>query len=312
MHIVDVAHELGIADPESLLDRTVLVSNRPAIRQLVSQRLTMTADGRRIDGHDAAIEPLPDRASVALRWSIVVPRLPATAHISALLFPYDPNHQTFLNVYERDDLVRQDVLDRNRASVDFFSGTPQGRLAVWRAFTLSGIHHIAIGPDHVLFIVGLLLLGGTLSRLLIIVSAFTIGHTITLSLATLGLVRPPAHVIEPAIALSIIYVGADNLLVGKQGRDVRPWVALSFGLVHGFGFANVLRQTGLPERSIALSLFSFNLGVEIGQAMIVVVVSAMLAAIHRRSAPLAQKIAIGGSVLVIVAGAYWFIQRVFG
>ena len=154
-----------------------------------------------------------------------------------------------------------------------YTGTRQGLWAVFTAFTASGIHHIAIGPDHILFIVGLLLLGGSIRRLLAIVTAFTLGHSVTLALATLQIVEPPARLIEPAIALSIVYVGADNLLVGQRGRDVRPWVALFFGLVHGFGFASVLRETGLPPRALGLSLFSFNLGVEIGQAAIVVAVS---------------------------------------
>ena len=94
---------------------------------------------------------------------------------------------------------------------------------------------------------------------------------------------PPAKIIEPAIALSIVFVGADNLVRG-DGRDLRAWVALVFGLVHGFGFANVLREFGLPTEALGWSLFSFNVGVEIGQLAIVLVVASALAAIRRRSA----------------------------
>ncbi len=123
--------------------------------------------------------------------------------------------------------MRQEILNSGRTSVDFFTGSRQGLLAVFTAFTASGIHHIAIGPDHILFIIGLLLLGGSLTRLLAIVTAFTLGHSLTLALATLQIVDPPARIIEPAIALSIVYVGADNLLTGTKGRDVRAWVALA-------------------------------------------------------------------------------------
>ena len=105
-----------------------------------------------------------------------------------------------------------------------------------------------------------------------IVTAFTIGHSITLSLAALDIVTPPPSIIEPAIALSIVFVGADNLVRG-DGRDLRAWVALVFGLVHGFGFANVLREFGLPREALGWSLFSFNFGVEIGQLMVVLLVS---------------------------------------
>ena len=121
----------------------------------------------------------------------------------------------------------------------------------------------------------------------------------------------PPRIIEPAIALSIVYVGADNLLAGTKGRDVRAWVALVFGLVHGFGFASVLRETGLPDRALGVSLFSFNLGVEIGQAAIVVVVASALALVRRRNPLLARRIAQAGSVGVMIAGAFWFFQRVF-
>jgi hypothetical protein len=148
-------------------------------------------------------------------------------------------------------------------------------------------------------------------RLLGIVSAFTLGHSITLSLAALNLVAPPARIIEPAIALSIVYVGADNLLSSPGARDVRAWIALFFGLVHGFGFASVLREIGLPPRALGISLFSFNLGVEIGQAIIVFTVASLLALVRTRSPTRAHQLVIAGSILVMVAGTYWFVQRVW-
>ena len=167
-----------------------------------------------------------------------------------------------------------------------------------------------IGPDHILFLVGLLLLGGSWTALLKIVTAFTVGHSVTLSLAALNVVTPPPSVIEPAIALSIVFVGADNLVRG-DGRDLRMWVALVFGLVHGFGFANVLREFGLPREALGWSLFSFNVGVEIGQLVIVLIVTAALSAVRRHSATLRQRVAFAGSIVVIAAGTYWFVQRVF-
>ena len=121
---------------------------------------------------------------------------------------------------------------------------------------------------------------------------------------------PSASVIEPAIALSIVFVGADNLVRG-DGRDLRGWVALVFGLVHGFGFASVLREFGLPSEALGWSLFSFNVGVEIGQVAIVVLVAAGLAAIRRYSEAMRRRVAFAGSIVVIGAGTYWFVERVF-
>src|SRR4030095_3923290 len=178
------------------------------------------------------------------------------------LFTYEPEHQTFLNIYEEGLLTHQEIFDQGHTTLDYFTGSRQVTLAVVKKFIPGGIYHIFTGPDHILFIVGLLLMGGSLLRLLTIVTAFTIAHSVTLSLAALDVVNPPASLIEPAIALSIIYVGIDNLMVGKSGWDVRAWIAFFFGRVHGFGFAGVLREFGLPRQALGWSLFSFNFGVE--------------------------------------------------
>jgi hydrogenase/urease accessory protein HupE len=310
LHDFDVAHELGIADPRTLDDPSVVTRHAAALAALVRGRLAIEADGQPLPWEVAGSRPLADRSAVELTWRVAGTPPIGRLIVRAALFPYDPNHQTFVNLYEGGNLVRQEILNSTRASLDFYTGTRQGAIAVFKTFTASGIHHIAIGPDHILFIVGLLLLGGSVRRLLLIISAFTLGHSITLSLAALGIVTPPAHVIEPAIALSIVYVGADNLLVGSRGRDARPWVALFFGLVHGFGFASVLRETGLPPRALGISLFSFNLGVEIGQAVIVLIVASILGAIRARRPAAARAIVVAGSIVVVAAGSYWFVQRV--
>src|SRR5262249_54526919 len=154
---------------------------------------------------------------------------------------------------------------------------------------------ILIGPDHLLFLVGLLLMGGSIRQLTLVVTAFTVAHSITLSLAALNLVTPPPRIIEPAIALSIVYVGADNLRV-RGGRDVRAWIAFTFGFIHGFGFANVLREMDLPTRALGWSLFSFNLGVEVGQLLVVIAVASVLAAIRSRSETFGRQLAFAGSL----------------
>lgn len=309
LHDFDVAHELALDTPDALLNAATLQLRGPHIARFVGERMTLVVDGTVRPLAFTGMRPLPERSAIEISWRTSTTAPPGRVAVTAALFPYDPNHQTFVNIYEDERLARQYILSDRKPALDYYAGNRQGALAVFRAFTASGIHHIAIGPDHVLFIVGLLLLGGSVLRLLGIVSAFTAGHSITLSLAALGLVTPPPRVIEPAIALSIVYVGADNLLAAG-GRDVRPWIALFFGLVHGFGFASVLREIGLPPRALGISLSSFNLGVEIGQAVIVVIVASLLAAVRARSPRVAHQIATAGSVVVILAGAYWFIQRI--
>ena len=308
LHVVDVAHELKMKE-EELLRPEVAARERDRIIALVAPRLFLRAGGRVLTPEWQGIEPAPERHAVALRFRIPEAR-PGALAIRTQLFPYDPIHQTFVNVYEDDELRQQMIFSADAGERVFYTGTTQGAIAVMQTFIPSGVHHIMIGPDHILFLVGLLLLGGSWQALVKIVTAFTIGHSITLSLAALNLVTPPANIIEPAIALSIVFVGADNLVRGT-GRDLRAWVALVFGLVHGFGFANVLREFGLPDEALGWSLFSFNVGVEIGQLAIVLVVATLLELIRRRNASLGHKVAYAGSVVVIAAGSYWFVERVF-
>lgn len=311
VHVIDLAHELNVDPPAKLLAPELLESKRGAVLDLLRSRLSLAADGQSLNLELLGMEPLLEREAIGLRLRFHTGAATGSLKIQCALFPYDPQHQSFLNIYESGNLTHQEILDKDHATFDYFTGGRQGVLAVVKKFLLSGVYHIFIGPDHILFIVGLLLMGGKLSRLLVIVTAFTIAHSITLSLAALDVVSVPARLIEPAIALSIVYVGIDNLMVGKSGWDARAWIAFFFGLIHGFGFAGVLKEFGLPRQALGWSLFSFNFGVEIGQICIVAIVASMLAALRNRDQTWGARVAVAGSVVVILAGSYWFIQRVF-
>jgi len=326
VHDLDAAHDLGVANADSLLDPATAARYRDALVALLGPRLGLVLDGAPVTITWGAIDVVADRQSLRLAFTVTNSK-PGHVGIHAYLFPYDPIHQTFINIYEDSALKLQAILDASHQDASYYSGSTQGRWAVVKTFVASGIEHILIGPDHILFLIGLLLLGGTFARLALIVTSFTIGHSITLSLAALNVFSPPARIVEPLIALTIIVVGADNLLVLRQKRndsgpseppvvletavDLRPWLAVAFGLIHGFGFAYVLKEFGLPRAALGWSLFAFNLGVEIGQLLIVSVVAGALLIVRRNSPPLARRIALLGSIAVIAAGAYWFVQRVF-
>lgn len=309
VHILDVAHDLSIAKPDDLLDPSVAAGRLDAVTALVNGRLRILPGGQPAPIEWTRLEVVPERQSLKLYFRVVTSAAAPSLQVAGALFPYDTNHKTFVNVYEGDALT-QAILDRTKTSFEYFAGTRQGRVAVIRRFLPSGIHHILSGPDHLLFLIGLLLLGGTIGRLMLVVTGFTVAHSITLSLAALDLVNPPAGIIEPAIALSIIYVGIDNLMV-KHGRDLRPWIALAFGLIHGFGFANVLREMDLPSQALGWSLLSFNIGVELGQLAVVIAAAAVLAAVRSWSPEAGRRVAVAGSIAVIAAGGFWFVQRVF-
>ena len=312
VHTIDLAHELRTDEPSLLLDETVLSRQYSQIGSILAPRLSIGAgDLPPLQWTGIASAASDD----AVRLRFVIPAAPPPVlEVAADLFPYDPQHQTFVNVREDGQLVQQWILAPGDGPRRHFAGSTAGVLAVLGTFIPAGVHHILIGPDHILFVIGLILLGGSWRRLALIVTAFTLGHSVTLSLAALGKVVVPASIVEPLIALSIVVVGADNLLragEAEKSRDLRPVFAGLFGLIHGFGFAYVLTDFGLPHAQLAWSLFGFNLGVEIGQLAIVLVAVLILAAIRRRSEAAARRVATIGSLAVVAAGAYWFIERVF-
>ena len=308
-HVFDLAHDLEIDAPGRLLDPSVASRHASAMIAMLSGRLHIGADGRALAASWSGPDVLADRQSLQFHVHVPAGRAPGAVTVSATLFPYDSRHQTFINVYD-GGVLTQAIVDRGRPAFEYFAGTRQGVMAVIGRFVPAGIHHILIGPDHLLFLVALLLLGGSIRKLALVVTAFTVAHSITLSLAALNLLSPPARLIEPAIALTIVCVGADNLLV-RGGRDLREWMAFAFGFIHGFGFASVLREMSLPARALGWSLFSFNVGVEIGQVIVVVSVATALAALRARSEAAGRRLAFAGSIAVIVAGSSWFVQRVF-
>jgi hydrogenase/urease accessory protein HupE len=310
VHVFDLAHDLQIDAPDRMLDAAAVQTRLSALQAMLGARFRIGADDETLTPAWTGWELAADRQSVRLRFSCALSRAPGVLRLSARMFPYDPDHQTFVNVYEGTALRSQAILDAKRSSMEYFAGSRRGVMAIGRRFAGAGIHHILIGPDHLLFLIGLLLLGGSVRRLLIVVTSFTLAHSITLTVAALDIFSPPARAVEPLIALSIVYVGADNLLI-RGGRDMLAWIALVFGLVHGFGFAGMLREMGLPSDAVGWSLFSFNVGVEIGQLLVVVLVASALAALRHRSPAMGRRLAYAGSLAVVAAGAFWFVQRVF-
>lgn len=313
VHDYDAARVLSLPSPDALRATASAVRYRTALIERLESGLAIRSGDVPARIEWGAVEALPERQSLSLAFVIPGPR-PARLRVDAFLFPYDPAHQIFVNVHEAGALAHQSILDADRRRVEYYAGSLQGRASLVRTFVVSGFEHILIGPDHVLFLIGLLLPGGALARLALIVTAFTLGHSLTLSIAALGLWMPAPRLIEPLIALTIVVVGADNLLVlketpGKAVADIRALLALGFGLIHGFGFAVVLKEFGLPGNALGWSLFAFNLGVEIGQLAIVILAVALIGVVRRKNPAWGRRLAFGGSIAVILAGTFWFVER---
>lgn len=179
---------------------------------------------------------------------------------------------------------------------------------VWSFFEM-GIEHILTGYDHLVFIVGLVLARARWRSLVAVVTAFTVAHSLTLAVAVLGVWAPSARVVEPAIALSIAYVGIENFFVEDASRRWR--ITFPFGLVHGFGFAGALQQIALPRDSVPAALLSFNFGVEMGQLAVLAVLLPLVYALRDQAwfEPRGVRLV---SAAVAIAGGVWFIQRVVG
>ena len=215
--------------------------------------------------------------------------------------------------YERLDGTTQ-VARLTPANTTIAVSDAEGWRQVAGTYTSLGVEHILLGIDHLLFVLALLIIVPSVRKMVFMITAFTVAHSLTLAAATLGLVHVPQAPVEAVIALSILFVAVE-IVHWKQGREgitrSKPWVvAFLFGLLHGFGFAGALTEIGLPEHAIPLALLFFNIGVEIGQLVFVAAVLLVWAVLRRASLPgwawRVPTYAIGG------LAAYWTIERITG
>ncbi|HTQ06482.1 MAG TPA: HupE/UreJ family protein [Polyangiaceae bacterium] len=181
-----------------------------------------------------------------------------------------------------------------------------GKLA-WSMLKL-GVEHILTGADHLVFLLGLILVGGRFRSLIGVITAFTLAHSITLALAALSVFAPSPRLVEPAIALSIAYVGIENLFVSDASKRWR--ITFPFGLIHGFGFAGALREIALPRSELPTALVSFNLGVEIGQLAVLALVLP-LTAVARRAPWFGARGVRLSSIAIALGGGVLFVVRLF-
>ncbi len=239
-----------------------------------------------------------------------------------LLFDLDALHRGLLRL-ELDGVSHSAVLAPDTGVLKVQAGETS-RLAQFGQYLVEGIWHIWIGFDHILFLLSLLLpavlvhearrwtgvgsFRAALTEVLWVVTAFTVAHSITLTLATLQIVSLPSRLVESAIAASVVLAAANNLWPMVERR--RWLVAFSFGLIHGFGFASVLTELGLPKDALVLSLLGFNLGVETGQ-LAIVAGFLPLAYLLRNTALYRKGVFVGGSCFTLLVALVWLVERAF-
>jgi hydrogenase/urease accessory protein HupE len=234
-------------------------------------------------------------------------RLAITSHVPAALAR---GHRQLVSVRTQDGtLLAEQMIDAAANTVVVAVGRDGSTIDTARRFFSLGLHHIVTGYDHLLFLTGLLLVVKGFRDAAAIVTAFTAAHAIVLGLAVVGAVKVPPQIVEPLIAASVIWVGVENLAGWNAAGRWAP--AFGFGLVHGLAFAGALSELGIAAdgESLALRLGFFNAGIEAGQLALSLVVVPLLSSARRWPA-VALRAQTVGSVCVILAGAYWLVERV--
>ena len=301
----DIVADLSMA----AADAAVLVGSEADVAPLGSfalQAIDLQIDGRRLDGLVDDIARQEGTIRVRLRY-VRTPgsRLAVRSVVASRLAR---GHRQLLSIRKDDDsLLAHGMLDSNTDGIGDL-GLSSARADTTLQFFVLGIEHILGGYDHLLFLGALLLVARGVRDVVTTLTAFTVAHSLTLGLAVTGVVNVPARIVEPLIAASIVYVGLENLL--RQQPPPRWKLTFGFGLIHGFGFAGALRELGIGSSglAVALPLGSFNLGVEAGQIAVALVTLPLLWALRAQPA-LSTRLTSGCSVLVVLAGGYWLIER---
>ncbi|MET0267342.1 MAG: HupE/UreJ family protein [Duganella sp.] len=320
----DLDFALGLdQDGDGKLTWDEIRQRHAAIAAYALERLTLSTlqGGCTLQPGEQLIDHHTDGAYSVLRFQAACPAPVSELTIGYRLFAdTDPQHKGLLRLTHGNaaaPLTATAIFDPQHARQTLSLATPE-RWRQFAAYVKEGVWHIWIGYDHILFLLALLLpavllappadnLRGAVFDVLKVVTAFTLAHSLTLTLASLSLVSLPSRLVESAIAASVVLAALNNLYPLLRAR--RPLAAFIFGLIHGFGFASVLAGLGLPQGALFLSLFGFNLGVELGQLAIVAVFLPLAFAL--RHTRLYRGLLTWGSALIAVLAMLWLIERVF-
>ena len=308
-----------VAAQMDALDAGALEAARERAAEAVRQLTRIEADGRTIDPDTVTFPQEGTPAATAAEIPTVLGtiarldgRLPGGTQ--AVGFGASPALKTLHVVFfdaAREEPVRF-IVDPGRTSPAYAldAAAPVEQNVYLRYLVLGFEHILPKGLDHILFVVGLFLLSAKLRPLLWQVTAFTVAHSVTLALSMLGVVELPSHIVESLIALSIAYVAIENLFTERL-HAWRTALVFGFGLLHGLGFAGVLRELGLPPNDFFPALLSFNAGVELGQ-LSVVALAFVLAGRFRKSPWYRRAIVLPVSAAIALTGLYWAWERAVG
>ncbi|MEH7378542.1 HupE/UreJ family protein [Neobacillus drentensis] len=299
--------ELGHAlnketDQKQLIDHKV-------VQQYINSHIKLYTDSELIEGSvvKTDVEMIKERPFAVINLAYKTEHKPEKLVVQYNMFldDSDPSHANFATIKmdgkQQEKILTFESRELEIGEVSFLQNAKQ--------FLVLGLEHIFTGYDHILFVISLLFGAKTIRHILSLVTAFTIAHSITLALATFDIIHLPSRFVESAIALSIIYVALINIF--NQDSKHQPWLAFGFGLIHGFGFAGILAEMRLDTNHMVTSLVSFNLGIEIGQLIIVSLAYPLILWIKKLTLKPIKWVIPGTSVAILAFGLVWFIERAF-
>ncbi|HEX4707981.1 MAG TPA: HupE/UreJ family protein [Candidatus Udaeobacter sp.] len=304
-------------DHDGIVTQAEFAQTRSQLETAVARQLLIAADDKVTNGQSVRSQ-LDENNNVEVRLNFHVVGFSSLEIQSKIIASLPLGHRQYLQI---QNSLGETTFERllsaaaDRATVQM--PHTNARTAMFEAarsfanFLSLGVKHILTGYDHLLFLFGLLLVARGFFSSLGIITSFTIAHSITLAVATLHLVQIPSRIVEPLIAASIVFVGVENLLRGDIPK-ARRIVPFGFGLIHGFGFASALREAGIGSGTggILLPLFSFNLGVELGQIMVAAIALPIIWKLRENPMFIARW-APACSAAVVLLGSFWFVQRVW-
>jgi len=292
---------------------------KPAIANLLAEQLHLSSDGKDILPSAPGQVNYDDQNNAHVEF--VYPAVPKQQLLvqSMFLAQLPDGHQQYLTIRDTNGkTLAEKMLRKNDDQISLQLAAESSTepdtvghslFSAFADFFKLGVEHILTGYDHLLFLFALLAVTHSFWPALKIITFFTIAHSITLACAGLNLIELPSSIVEPVIALTIIYVALENVIRGDHPKG-RQWLTFGFGLIHGFGFASVLREMGISsgETGILMPLLSFNLGIEAGQITVAAIVLPMIWWVNN-NVLIAEKLLKGCSVSVCLMGAYWLLER---
>jgi hydrogenase/urease accessory protein HupE len=304
-------------DHDGIVTQAEFAQTRSQLETAVARQLFIAADDK-VANAQSVRSQLDENNNVEVRLNFHVVGFSSLEIQSKIIASLPLGHRQYLQIQNsRWETIFERLLSAatDRATLEMPDAHSSigafGAVRSFAKFLCLGVKHILTGYDHLLFLFGLLLVAHGFLSSLGIITSFTIAHSITLAVATLHVVQIPSRVVEPLIAASIVFVGIENLLRGDI-PTARRMVPFGFGLIHGFGFASALREAGigLGTGGIVLPLFSFNLGVELGQIMVAAVALPVIWKLRENPMFIARW-APACSAAVVLLGSFWFVQRVW-